>query len=459
MKKSNLLFMLGILITLLVSCNETSSSGTSASDNPSNSGTSNSTSAPIVDKEKLSVALTKAQTSVNFNGSLTSIYVEDADNSNEGDVDITIADTFMEFNKTYQDSTGDSIVMDYDFVKDNDNKISYKKLNVLNQIQSYQFINPITDDVMDYDTYCLNPFKGITADDFSIIEDRYYLDDSKVSNFNGLISLSSTTRFHFYDFEISSVSISLSNSKFNDIIITTAPRSDNYLDPADFFLDCTFSVICPGEITLAELKTKDHRPEHDTLTTALTELQQTINGKNYTINAIDKESGGEFGMEYDNYATENGFYSDFKAALDNYKIGYALKEDGKYYRFKHYVSGDLSQVGDGIFYYNENSTDYCHERQDLEPNFLGFASEFFLQNKDTFYTTNNDVVDDIRRLVTPFYDSQDPYYIASKVFFNLTDGHITSWGFVGRDMYNGYEDTFTYSFKDVGTTKLPVEVK
>lgn len=134
MKKSNLLFMLGILTTLLVSCNETSSSGTSASDNPSNFGTSNSTSTPVIDKTNLSAALTKAQTSVNFNGSLTSIYVEDAENSNEGDVDITIADTFMEFNKTYQDSTGDSIVMDYDFVKDNDNKISYKKLNVLNQI-------------------------------------------------------------------------------------------------------------------------------------------------------------------------------------------------------------------------------------------------------------------------------------------------------------------------------------
>ena len=57
MKKSNLLFMLGILTTLLVSCNEISSSGTSTSDNSSNSSTSNSTSAPIVDKEKLSVLL------------------------------------------------------------------------------------------------------------------------------------------------------------------------------------------------------------------------------------------------------------------------------------------------------------------------------------------------------------------------------------------------------------------
>ena len=49
----------------------------------------------------LKTALEKAKVSVNVNGSITSIYVEDGDNSSAGDLDITITDSFMQWKKNY----------------------------------------------------------------------------------------------------------------------------------------------------------------------------------------------------------------------------------------------------------------------------------------------------------------------------------------------------------------------
>ena len=501
MKKTNLLFTLGIVAASVAACDQISIPSNSNSTKPSASisestsnvpststsestsnvpststsestsnkpsaSTSTSTSGTITPdtKENLKVALEKAKVSVGFNGSITSIYVEDGDNSSEGDLDITITDNFMQWKKNYSEFNGDELKYDYIFVKDKDGKMSYNKLNLMNEIQSYQFINPRTDTTMDYDSYCLNPFKNITADDFSYIEERYYLSEDKVSAFNGLISLSSTQRFSYYDFEVASVSLGLGNKRFTDIIITTQPRSDNYLEPSDFFLDCTFSVVCAGELDLPTIKTAKHRDEHDILKAALKDLKEsTIDKKNYTITAVDSCADLPEDVPYDNYATEDGFYSDFKAAYDSYRIGYKYnEEDGKFHKYTHYVSGPNASIGDGIFdSTGENPEDYL-SREELEPNFLGFAPEFFLYNEKNkqFYTTNSSVVDEIHRLISPFYDRYEPYYNASKVFFNLDESNkIISWGWTGRDMYATYEDTMTYTIKNVGTTVLPTAKK
>lgn len=96
---------------------------------------------------------------------------------------------------------------------------------------------------------------------------------------------------------------------------------------------------------------------------------------------------------------------------------------------------------------------------------MNFASEFFVYNqtKKQFYTTNSDVVDEIHRLISPFYDRYEPYYIASNVFFNLDENeeNIISWGWTGRDMYATYVDTIIYKVKDksVGNTELPINKK
>ena len=481
MKKTNLLFTLGIVAASVAACDQISipsnstkpsaSISESTSNVPSTStsestSTSTSTSGTITPdtKENLKAALEKAKVSVSFNGSITSIYVEDGDNSSEGDLDITITDNFMQWKKNYSEFNGDELNYDYIFVKDKDGKMSYNKLNLMNEVQSYQFINPRTDTTMDYDSYCLNPFKDITVDDFSYIEERYYLSEDKVSAFNGLISLSSTQRFSYYDFEVASVSLGLGNKKFTDIIITTKPRSDNYLEPSDFFLDCTFSVVCPGELDLPTIKTIKHRDEHDILKAALKDLKEsTIDKKNYTITAVDSCSDLPEDVPYDNYATEDGFYSDFKAAYDSYKIGYKYnEEDGKFHKYTHYVSGPNASIGDGIFDSTGDKPEDCLSREELDPDFLGFAPEFFLYNEKNkqFYTTNSSVVNEIHRLISPFYDRYEPYYNASKVFFNLDESNkIISWGWTGRDMYATYEDTLTYTIKNVGTTVLPTAKK
>ena len=48
------------------------------------------------------------------------------------------------------------------------------------------------------------------------------------------------------------------------------------------------------------------------------------------------------------------------------------------------------------------------------------------------------------------------YYVAKKVFFKLNEENkITSWGTVAFDAAGSFEDTFTYSLTNIGTTKLP----
>lgn len=139
--------------------------------------------------ENIEKALIKARETVNFNGNITAIYVDDGDTYNEGELDFSITDSFMEWKKTFKDASGNTVNYDYSFFKDNDNKMAYKKLNLRNEVQTYQFLNPKTDKVMDYDTYCANPFKSIDALDFELIEERLYLDESKLSLFKGLVDL------------------------------------------------------------------------------------------------------------------------------------------------------------------------------------------------------------------------------------------------------------------------------
>lgn len=141
--------------------------------------------------------------------------------------------------------------------------------------------------------------------------------------------------------------------------------------------------------------------------------------------------------------------------MENYKYGYALKDDGKYYRYRYCVSGD--KKGTYRFYTAETSYRYCKEREELEPDFTSFASEFFIKSNNSFVTTNSDVSTEIFKKIAPFNDSQYTFE-ANKIFFNLEDNKIVSWGAVVSDISSGYVDTITYTLKDVGTTKLPVEV-
>ena len=269
------------------------------------------------------------------------------------------------------------------------------------------------------------------------------------------MGIASISNFHFYPTDVVDVSFSMNNGKFADVVVTTMPRSDGLYNAADFFYDASFRLIFPGDIEKTEIQPKEHREEHDVLKAALTDLQQTISGGNYTIHAEDAESSGEYGATYDNYATADGFYSEFCAAIDNYKIGYEKREDGNYYRYKHYIKG--KEMGKVTYFTEETSKRWKQTRADLEPNFLAFAPEFFVKAKDgSFYTTNASVVEGIRQFTSPFFDRQDPYYVGKKIFFHLDEANkITSWGTVAFDETGSYEDTFTYTLKDVGTTKLP----
>ena len=414
-----------------------------------------------VDESELAKALTLAQKSVAFSGSLTSVYVNDGDSYDEGTVDLTIGKGFAEWKKTYRESLDYDVSYDYTFVPNEAGNISFDRLTLENTVENAEFVAPRDTAVADskkgplnYEQYLSNPFANLEVSDFELVEGRYYLTE-KLQSFEGMMGIASISEYHFYPTNILDVSFSMSNGKFADVVITTEPRSDGLYNASEFFYDASFRLIFPGDIEKTEIQPKAHRDEHDTLKAALTDLQQTISGGNYTIHAVDEESSGEYGGQYDNYATADGFYSEFRAALDTYKIGYEKHDDGEYYRYKHYVTGkDMGKVT----YFTEETSQYWKQtRAQLEPNFLGFAPEFFVKGKDgSFSTTNGSVVDGIRKITSPFFDRQDAYYVAKKVFFKLNEENkITSWGTVAFDATGSFEDTFTYSLTNIGTTKLP----
>lgn len=454
MRTKYFIYLSLVAITTLVSCNR---NNTEEKKEPEDT--------PSVDITALSNALTKAQTSVNFSGSLTSIYVDDGESFDEGTIDVTVTDSFFEYGKTYNDYSGIEINYDYTFVKDSEGYVSYEYLTVLNTVSTKEFMVPNNSDEEDaeddvainYDEYCANPFAELKAKDFELIEGRYYLSSDKLTYFQGFTSLLSLNKYHIYLCDISSVSLELSGEKFTNVIITTAPEGDQLLANNSFFFDISLDLLFPGEISKTEVKVKDHRDEHDTLKTALTNLQSKINGQNYTIHTTDEESSGDYYGEWDNYATSEGFYSDFRALIDNYKYYYKKEDDGTYARYKHIVTGD--NAGQITIYPTKYSNVGVLSRSDLEPNFLGFAPEFFIKSSDnSFTTTNPSVVNEIYLLTAPFIDKYYSYYIANKVFFNLDENNeITSWGMIGYDEYSGYTDTYTYTLKDIGTTVLPLD--
>ena len=280
-----------------------------------------------VDESELAKALTLAQKSVAFSGSLTSVYVNDGDSYDEGTVDLTIGKGFAEWKKTYRESLDYDVSYDYTFVPNEAGNISFDRLTLENTVENAEFVAPRDTAVADskkgplnYEQYLSNPFANLEVSDFELVEGRYYL-TQKLQSFEGMMGIASISEYHFYPTNILDVSFSMSNGKFADVVITTEPRSDGLYNASEFFYDASFRLIFPGDIEKTEIQPKAHRDEHDTLKAALTDLQQTISGGNHTIHAVDEESSGEYGGQYDNYATADGFYSEFRAALDTYKIG------------------------------------------------------------------------------------------------------------------------------------------
>ena len=98
---------------------------------------------------------------------------------------------------------------------------------------------------------------------------------------------------------------------------------------------------------------------------------------------------------------------------------------------------------------------YCRALASLMKDAKVEATSVTLFNNDyRFKTTGQILIFDGYLKVYSFYE-----YSNDKILPDLKeDNKIVSWGAVVSDISSGYVDTITYTLKDVGTTKLPVEV-
>lgn len=452
MKTKKITLVLSLLSVLsLAGCGEEEAAGSSPDDNV---------------QVSIRRALLKAKGNVNFAGDVSSIYIEDSESGDEGTMDFTIGENVFEWKKTFKDINNSERIFEYSFEANENGNLAYKKLNLQNEVELQEYSGLGAKKALKYTDYCLNPFKNIEPADLTLIEGRYFISEKKVSSFNGLMSLNTTTNYNFYDVEASSVSLTLNGDEFKDIVITTKPRKDISMNPADFILDASFTLYYPAEVTPEVVTKREHKAEHDNLKKALEALQKKLEGQNYTITTRDVTSDGEIDMTYNTFATADAFYCDFRPAIENYCLGYNKGNDGKFHWFRYYLfdnknpKGEIINKKGDVVYFNPiyNPKNAIHERKELEPDFLSFAVEFFNKTaKGNFVCSNADVVDAIHRYISPFYDKQDEYYTADKVFFNMNaEGEIETWGFRAESPIEDSVDTFTFTLKDIGTTVLPM---
>lgn len=410
---------------------------------------------------ELKSALAKAKVSVNLSGNLNSVYIDDAQNDDEGSVDFTITDSFFQYRKTFKEISGADLTFSYDLFKGSDSKANYQLLSLKNEVISKPLEVGSKKLTFDYDSYCKNPFSNLSTKDFVQVEERYELKEEKLDEFAGLISIASMTRYSYFDFNIAKVSLAVSNEKITDINVTTKTRLDTMEPANEFLFDCTFAVYCPGEVSLTPLVTKSHRPEHDDLKSALDKLQEKVATKNYTINVAFEDSEGEAGQSYKTYATEEGLFCSFKQAAYPYQYGYNKRSDGLMNRYRYYYMkpNNDTKHKKGDFVYEENSKYLDHAviaRSEIEPDFSAFAPEFFLKKGEQFVCTNGDVLDELKFYISTFSEKYEDFYDVSKVFFTLKDGEISQWGFTGYDYLANYTDEYFFTISNVGSTVLPV---
>lgn len=410
---------------------------------------------------ELKSALEKAKVSVNLNGNLNSMYIDDGENDDEGSVDFTITDSFFQYRKQFKEISGGEMSFSYDLIKGEDDLASYQTLSLKNEVVTQKLEIGSKKVTVNYDSYFKNPFSNLKAKDFTKVEDRFELNEEKLNEFAGLISIASMTRYSYFDFEIAKVSLAVSNEKITDVNVTTKPRYDT-LSPANLFLfDCSFSVYCPGEITLSPIETRPHRDEHDELKAALVKLQEKIATKNYTTVVSFEDSEGELGETYRVYSTNEGLFCTFKQAAYPYQYGYNTRSDGMMNRYRYYYmnSTDKSHSKGDIVY--ESNSKYNNKvvvaREEIEPDFTAFAPEFFVKKGTQFVCTNGDVLDQLKFYTSTFSEKFEDYYDVSKVVFTLENGEVKTWGFVGYDYLSNYTDEYVFSLTDVGTTVLPID--
>ena len=458
--KKNYLFTLSALLLLvgITGCNEKKDDSAKSSSNSLNN-TSESVSTKPLDPQ-LPLALENAKKSVTMDGSYISVWPLDGLVETESELHLTISNDFYQTSRLVKDFSGREIKKDFIFVKGNDGKIYDHQLSLKNKVEDTLYTHEtLGKDGIQYDTFCLNPFSNLTVDDFYLDNaNRYAIKEQKLEVFKGLTSFESVQDYAFYNLDLEKVTFDYVDGVFNEVLIKT--KKGKNMSDEEFYFEFTFNLGFNGELDVPTVALKEHKEEHDILKNAFAKLQTKIDGGNYTVHAVDADSGdhNEIWMEYDNYYVNNECFSDFKPALSDYKVGYKKQADGTYHRYSYYVSGiNKSRT---IYADPNKSSTAILSREQLDVNLKDFAPEFFSANqtKTTFTATDNKVIDAIRRLVSPFYDANDPFLVGTKVKVNLDDaGDIESIVCTAYDWSNEYTDDFTYTFKDFGTTVMPIE--
>lgn len=459
MQKRNLLCL--TLLLTLVSCGDNNPSSSNVSSKESNltSSLDSSVISNEGNNQELIASLDNAKKGLNLKGSFISYYPSDSSSYDEGEFDITLNDSFYYEKRNYKDSNDRDMSHTYILTRGNDGKIENKQLSISNEEEIVDFLEPLENGQLDYDKYLTNPFKGLTSSDFVMSDERYKLNEDKVSAFDGFVNFEQMREFRNHEVTTESVSFSLTDNGYTDCLIRTKLRSDdNWFQPDDFYYEFTLDFVFKDNLTVPSIDLKEHREEHTVLATALNDLQTKIDGHNYTVHAVDAESTNEFDpFEYDIFATEEGFYSTFKPALNNYYEGYQKGNDGNYYLYKHIYSTVPGQ--EDVFEYQENNSKYKLSRKELDVDVSSFAPEFFVGKDGEYVTTDEYVVAKIREYICPFSDRYDPYLVGTKVWIKLDESNqVKELGCTAYDWGNEYTDNFTYTFSAFGETTLPYSV-
>lgn len=235
----------------------------------------------------------------------------------------------------------------------------------------------------------------------------------------------------------------LNDGKFSSLIISTDSSSTTISGIyASYRYELNFSWDIKGEIP--NIEPFKHEAYHDDLENALFTLNRDLSKKNFTattnVNINGQESTGSF------YATADAIYS---TATDSLNKTYGVKKEGSsYYEFA--ISTD-SEGNQTVTVYDEDPID----GNIIYPQYNAFAPELFTKVNNEFVAASG-TESAIINLIAPFTEVNyyTNYITSLKIILN--NNKFDSLYFEYYDYQNNINGKATITYKDIGSTELPI---
>lgn len=428
MKAKNLLFVFLLGMTFLSSCNQ--------------KDTATSSSSLSTEKYSLNDALKKAQNSaITIYGDIYTVFDEYDGEVKTNYIEMAFDEGIISAQLSYY--YDDTTIIEEEpaiYFEKSDGKTYYRTITLDNEVKDMEY--RVNEQSVIFEENFFNPFTILKFSDFIEGSNRneYILKPSIATDFAlSVLHLSVVPQ---------TIYLQVNQNRFESIIIKTQTglgslglsSSERY----ELYIDYDIPLQIP------ELSPYKHESQHDLLSDALLDLHQQLSQKNYTAHILMTDLDGiETYSSSNYYVTAEAIYHD---SIDSNGMSYGIvQQNDGLHEFVTYINEEKQVV--------EILPDVLSkDRAFVEPNFLGFASEIFDIEGNTYYAKTN-YLENLVMLLFPYTIRDYLAYYSFELAIELDENHSF------KQMIVSYSDTsymqsgmVIITYDHIGTTTLPVQI-